>query len=50
MTEKAVKQWKNNEPNFQMMIFENAGHCVNMDIPQTFNIIMEKFWQNESIE
>lgn len=50
MAEEAVKQWKNNEPNCQMMIFENAGHCVNMDIPQTFNIIMEKFWQNESIE
>lgn len=50
MAHEAVKQWKKNDPNCQSKIFENAGHCVNMDVPQTFNSAMEKFWKNESIE
>ena len=33
----AVKQWKISEPNCRVVIFENAGHCVNMDAPREFN-------------
>lgn len=50
----AVRQWKEHEPDCQMVIFENAGHCVNMDVPQCFNLTMENFWMrglaNRNIE
>lgn len=44
----AVKAWKRSEPNCTVVIFENAGHCVNMDVPQEFNKAMEKFWKSAS--
>lgn len=40
----AVKQWKAAEPDCETVIFENAGHCVNMDVPEKFNRTMEAFW------
>ena len=40
----AIKQWKINEPNCRVVVFENAGHCANMDVPQEFNETMENFW------
>lgn len=40
----AIKQWKTREPNCRAVIFENAGHCANMDVPQKFNETMEAFW------
>ncbi|MCM1175472.1 MAG: alpha/beta hydrolase [Blautia sp.] len=42
----AVEMWKNREPQAETVIFEDAGHCVNMDVPQKFNEVMEKFWRN----
>lgn len=45
----AVKMWKENEPDCQLVIFENAGHCVNMDAPQEFNKIMEDFFSKSSL-
>ncbi len=39
-----IKKWKSREPNCTVAIFENAGHCANMDAPQDFNKTMEKFW------
>lgn len=44
MEREAVKQWKTSEPNCRVVIFENAGHCVNMDVPREFNETMEDFW------
>lgn len=44
----AVKAWKRSEPNCTVVIFENAGHCVNMDVPQEFNKAMENFWKSAS--
>lgn len=44
MESEAIKQWKSSEPNCRVVIFENAGHCVNMDVPQEFNMTMEDFW------
>lgn len=44
----AVKAWKRSEPNCTVVIFENAGHCVNMDVPQEFNKAIEKFWKSAS--
>ena len=41
----AVKAWKDSEPDCIVVLFENAGHCVNMDVPQEFNKTMEKFWR-----
>lgn len=40
----AVKLWKAAEPDCQTLIFQNAGHCVNMDVPQEFNRKIEEFW------
>ena len=44
----AIKAWKNNEPDCTVVFFENAGHCVNMDVPQEFNKTMEEFWKGAS--
>lgn len=44
----AVKLWKQNEPTAQMIIFEGAGHCVNMDVPEQFNKALEKFWNSDN--
>lgn len=40
----AIKMWKENEPECSVIIFEGAGHCVNMDTPNKFNAAMEEFW------
>lgn len=47
MAIEAVRQWKEHEPDCQTIIFENAGHCVNLDVPETFNMALEKFWANK---
>lgn len=44
----AVKMWKESEPECRLIIFEGAGHCVNMDIPDEFNEALEKFWVDNS--
>ena len=41
----AVKMWKGREPQCKIVIFEDAGHCVNMDTPEKFNAIMEEFFR-----
>ena len=41
----AVEMWKERETDCNVVIFENAGHCVNMDVPQEFNRVMETFWK-----
>lgn len=41
----AIKAWKSSEPDCTVVLFENAGHCVNMDVPQEFNKTMEEFWK-----
>lgn len=40
----AVEQWRKNEPDCRAVIFEGAGHCVNMDVPRQFNETLEEFW------
>jgi len=40
----AVEMWKKSEPECRVVIFEGAGHCVNMDVPQQFNKTLEEFW------
>ncbi|NBH82870.1 alpha/beta hydrolase [bacterium C-53] len=40
-----IKAWKDREPGCTVVLFENAGHCVNMDVPQEFNKTMEDFWK-----
>lgn len=44
----AIEKWKNREPNCKVVIFDNAGHCVNMDVPQEFNKTMEEFWISDN--
>ncbi len=46
----AVKMWKKNEPKCRMIILEGAGHCVNMDVPQQFNKVLEEFWADTDYE
>jgi len=43
----AVESWKKNEPECKVVIFENAGHCVNMDVPCQFNKVLEDFWKEQ---
>lgn len=45
----AVKMWKDREVQSKAVIFENAGHCVNMDVPQKFNAVMEEFWKTGNV-
>lgn len=40
----AVEMWKQSEPECQVIVFENAGHCVNMDTPDCFQTALEAFW------
>ncbi len=44
MERSAVEIWRKREPNSSVVMFENAGHCVNMDAPQEFNRALEVFW------
>ena len=46
----AIETWKKNEPQCSVIVFENAGHCVNMDAPQKFNSVMEEFWLNGNLK
>lgn len=41
---KAVEMWAQQEPECEVKIFKNAGHCVNMDVPDEFNSVIELFW------
>ncbi len=44
---KAVDMWKKTEENCKVVVFKDAGHCVNMDTPIEFNSVMEKFLKGE---
>jgi pimeloyl-ACP methyl ester carboxylesterase len=39
----AVDMWKKREPESHLFIFEEADHCVNMDVPEQFNKVLEEF-------
>ena len=41
-----VNEWAKDE-NCDKIIFKGAGHCVNMDVPQEFNIYLESFLQKQ---
>lgn len=47
MAIKAVDMWHKSEPTSKMVIFENAGHLVNMDTSQEFNITLLRFLTGE---
>ena len=40
-----IDEWKKREPECESVIFDGAGHCVNMDVPVEFNKVMERFWR-----
>ena len=40
---KMAKQWHEEEPNSEMFIIENAGHCANMDNAEKFNNVVMNF-------
>ncbi len=46
MSQTAIEQWKQHEPDIKTVLFENAGHCVNMDDPDTFHTVMCAFWKS----
>jgi pimeloyl-ACP methyl ester carboxylesterase len=43
MAIKVANIWHESEPESKMIVFENAGHLVNMDTPQEFNENLIKF-------
>lgn len=44
-----VDEWAQYE-NCDKIIFKGAGHCVNMDVPQEFNLRLENFLQKRQCE
>ena len=44
---KVSEMWHNEEPTSKKVIIPNAGHLVNMDAPEYFNVVMLKFLKNE---
>lgn len=44
-----VNEWAEYE-NCDKVIFKDAGHCVNMDVPQEFNSCLEKFLRKNHCE
>lgn len=44
-----VNEWAQYE-NCDIIIFRGAGHCVNMDVPQEFNMRLENFLQKHQCE
>jgi pimeloyl-ACP methyl ester carboxylesterase len=46
MEQLSVEMWKKNEPECCLIIFDEAGHCVNMDVSAQFNAVMAEFWTN----
>ena len=45
-----IKMWRESEPNAQVAIFNAAGHCVNMDVPDAFNETLHHFFQTAKID
>lgn len=43
MAIKVANVWHDSEPASKLVIFENAGHLVNMDVPDKFNDILHQF-------
>lgn len=43
MAIEAVRQWAEHEPDAKFIVFHNAGHVVNMDIPEEFNKVLLSF-------
>ncbi|MDR1003056.1 MAG: alpha/beta hydrolase [Oscillospiraceae bacterium] len=46
----AVEMWKKREPKCHLIIFEEAGHCVNMDVPKQFNTAIAVFWKSANVD
>lgn len=42
-----VNEWAKEE-QCSKVIFQGAGHCVNMDMPDLFNHRLEEFWKNDN--
>ena len=42
-----LDEWEKQEPCVKI-VFENAGHCVNLDCPEQFNSALENFWNGAS--
>lgn len=49
MALQAMEMWKEREPDCITAIFEQAGHCVNMDVPEAFNRVMENFYRGGTL-
>jgi 3-oxoadipate enol-lactonase len=43
MVIKIANMWHESEPESKLIVFENAGHLVNMDTPQEFNETLTRF-------
>lgn len=40
---KAAEIWNKSEPESKLLVFKNSGHLVNMDVPEEFNVALDKF-------
>lgn len=49
LEKQAVWNWKADEPQGEVVILKGAGHCVNMDVPEEFHAVLERFYGNEVV-
>jgi 3-oxoadipate enol-lactonase len=40
---KIAETWNKSEPESKLLVFKNAGHLVNMDVPEEFNVALDQF-------
>jgi len=44
-----ARDWQKREPNAQLQVIPNAGHCANMDNPAEFNRVLAEFMKASPI-
>jgi pimeloyl-ACP methyl ester carboxylesterase len=48
LAKRMSKKWHESEPSSKFQMIENAGHCANMDDPDTFNRIVMSFIKQDN--
>ncbi len=43
LAQRQARQWHAADPGTELCFIENAGHCANMDQPETFNAKLASF-------
>lgn len=49
MAKRAGKRLEKNEPSSRFVLVKDAGHCVNVDVPDDFNQLLEEFLKQNGL-